>query len=405
MAGESRDASSDDPKGRRPGWARALYRLSPWGLRRSIDQQNQAIVEHGEAIRGLTAQFDSVDGRIANLEQRLDGAEDAIRAIQGELERLRDQRLADVDRRFDGLEASLREVRGGVARLRDDVVPAVVDRENLLIDRLSRELDEVASLVERMLRSEPLPVLATGGGERELSAALSEVQPRLLEAFRGGEDEIRHRLDGYLPLLGGASPVLDLGCGRGELLVMLREVGVEAAGIESDAALVQAALRRGLDVVRGDALELLRRRTAGSAGAITAIHVLEHLGPDVVLELLGEARRVLQPGGLLLAECPNPHTLRVGASDYWIDPTHRRPLPPETLELFAIASGFEVERVEFLRPYPDEQRLEAPAVPGNAPSGEVAALADRVERLASSLDDLLNGPRDYVLIARNPAAV
>jgi len=397
MAGASR-GGSDDSKGRRPSWARALYRLSPWSLRRAIDEQS-------EAIRSLGLRLEDVDGHLATLDRRFDGAEEAIRALQTELERLRDQRLAEVDRRFDRLEAAQGELRDTLVRVRDKLIPAVVDRGNVLIDRIARELDEVASLVERVLRSEPLPVLAADRGERELSAALADVQPRLIEAFRGGEDEIRHRLDGYLPVLQGAAPVLDLGCGRGELLVMLREAGVEAAGVESDPALVQSALRRGLEVTRGDALESLRSRPAESSGAITAIHVLEHLDPAVALELICEARRVLRPGGTLLVECPNPHTLRVGAADYWIDPTHRRPLPPETLELFAIASGLEVERLDFLRPYPDEQRLSSVAGSSDfGPSKEVEALADRVERLAGRLDDLLSGPRDYVLVARKPDA-
>lgn len=399
MAGASRDGSSDDSKGRRPGWARALYRLSPWSLRRAIDEQS-------EAIRGLAGQLDQVDGHLAALDRRLDDAEEALRRLQGELERVRDHRLAEADRRFDALEASLRDLREIVARVRDELVPAVADRGNLLIDRLSREIDEVASLVERMLRNEPLPVPAASPAEHELAAALATVQPRLIEAFRGSEDEIRHRLDAYLPVLREAAPVLDLGCGRGELLLLLRESGIEAAGVESDPALVQAVRRRGLDVIGGDVLEALRARGAESAGAITAIHLLEHLHPAVVLQLLAEARRVLRPNGALVAECPNPHTLRVGASDYWIDPTHNRPLTPETLQLFATASGLEVERLEFFRPYPDEQRLVGVAQ-GVGPelSPEVAALADRVGRLAGRLDDLLNGPRDYVLVARRPAAV
>jgi O-antigen chain-terminating methyltransferase len=395
MAGASRDGSNDS-KGRRPGWARALYRLTPWSLRRAIDEQS-------EAVRGLGLRLEDVDAHLATLDRRFDGAEEAIRGLQVELERLRDQRLAEADHRFDRLEASLAELRDTVVRVRDVLIPAVVDRGNLLVDRLARELDEVASLVERILRAEPLPVLATGREARELSAALADVQPRLIEAFRGGEDEIRGRMDGYLPALQSAAPVLDLGCGRGELLVMLREAGVEAAGVESDFALVQAALRRGLEVAQGDALESLRSRPAESLGAITAIHLLEHLEPGLALELIAEARRVLRPGGTLLVECPNPHTIRVGASDYWIDPTHRRPLPPETLELFAITSGLEVERIDFLRPYPDEQRLASGAATSAAEAAdEVAALAERVERLAGRLDDVLNGPRDYVLVARKP---
>jgi len=405
MAGASRDASKVDAAGGRPGWARTLYRLTPWGLRRAVEGQ-------AEAIADLAARLDGAADRFLSVERRLDTAEEAIRGLQRELEALRDDRLVRVDRRFDGIEASLRETQSALAevgataaRVRDELVPAVVDRGNLLIDRLAGELDELASLVERMLLDEPLPVPAGGEAEREIAAALREVQPRLLEAFRGDEAEIRHRLDRHLPTLRDAAPVVDLGCGRGELLLLLREAGIAATGVDADPALVQAARRRGLEVAEGDALDALRALPAGSVGAVTAIHLLEHLGADALLRLLGEVRRVLRPGGMLLAECPNPHTLRVGSGEFWIDPTHHRPLPPETLRLLATASGLAVDRVEYLHPFPAEQRL-AEAAPGRAGATApgVTALSDRIDRLTGRLDELLNGPRDFVLIARRPTA-
>jgi O-antigen chain-terminating methyltransferase len=401
MAGASRDSSGDDAAGGRPGWARRLYRLTPWSLRRSLDG-------HARAVEDLSARLDE---RSLAVERRLDAVEGALRGLQRELAALRDDRLARIDGRFDGVEASLRDTNRGLAelgetaaRVRDELVPAVVDRGNLLIDRLAGELDELASLVERMLLSEPLPAPAAGAAESEIAAALAAVQPRLLEAFRGDEAEIRHRLDRHLPALRDSAPVLDLGCGRGELLLLLREAGVAARGVDSDPALVQAARRRGLVVSEGDALAALRGLPEGSVGAVTAIHLLEHLAADALLQLLGEVRRVLRPGGILLAECPNPHTLRVGGSEFWIDPTHRRPLPPETLRLLATASGLEVERVEFLHPFPAEQRLAEPAPAGaGAAAPEVAALSDRIDRLAGRLDELLSGPRDFVLVARRPS--
>jgi O-antigen chain-terminating methyltransferase len=401
MAGASRDGSEDAAPGARPGWLRSLFRLTPWGLRRALDGQARTVEDLGARL----------DERVLSVERRLDAIESAIRSLQAELESLRDRRLVGVDLRLDALEASLREARVALTevsattvRVRDELVPAVVDRGNLLIDRLAGELDEIGSLVERMLRGEPLPAPAGDAAEGEIAAALAAVQPRLLEAFRGGEDEIRHRLDGLLPLLRGAAPVLDLGCGRGELLLLLREAGVAASGVEADPALVGAARRRGLEVAEADVLAALRTRPDASLGAVTAIHLLEHLDAGAVLRLLGEVRRALRPGGVLLAECPNPHCLRVGAGEFWIDPTHRRPLPPETLRLFATASGFEIERVELLRPFPADQSLAAAAPgPTTAVAPEVTALSERIDRLTWRLDELLNGPRDVLLVARRPA--
>ena len=378
--------------------------MSPWGLRRALEHLEHLERQHAESIHALQEQLALMDNRVAESERRLDTAESAIRGIQQELEQ-RDQRLAGVDRRFDELESVLAAASAVADRTRDELIPAVVDRGNLLIDRLARDLDEVASLVERVLRSEPLPVPDDGPEERELAAALRTVQPRLIDELRGSEDEIRHRLEPYLALLRGSEPVLDLGCGRGELLGLLREAGVEAFGVEGDPALAQAARRRGLEVEESDVLGSLRGRPSDSAGAVAAVHLLEHLHPAIILQLLGEIRRVLRPGGLLIAECPNPHSLRVGAGDYWLDPTHVRPLPPRLLELFAVASGLAVERVEFLRPYPEEQRLAAVAGPdGLERASQDASASGRLDRLVERLDELLNGPRDYLLVARRPAS-
>lgn len=383
--------------------ARALYRLTPWILRRDLEA-------HGESIAGLSRRLDAsaeaVESRLDAVERRLDAAEDSIRGLQADLERVGDERLAVIESRLDQDETTLRAVNQVAERTRDEVIPAVLDRSNLLLDRLASELDEVASLVERSLLSEPLPTAAPSPSERELSAALREVQPHLVEAFRGSEGEIRHRLDRYLPELRGAGSVLDLGCGRGELLLMLREAGVEAVGIEQDPALVQAARRRGLELIEGDVLESLRRQPDHHWGAVTAIHLMEHLGPATVLAVLAEVRRILRPGGRLLVECPNPHTLRVGAAEYWIDPTHLRPLLPETLELFLTASGLSVDRVDFLHPFPADQRLSREAQAGHDPEAlpddDTTEMSHRIDLLSQRLDDLINGPRDFTVTASKP---
>jgi O-antigen chain-terminating methyltransferase len=342
--------------------------------------------------------------RVAATEARLDHLESGLRTVQDELALARDQRLGPAERRLDAVERALGEVGEEAARLRDRVLPASIARTDALVERLAEEIEETSSLVERCLRGEPLPVAPAGAvDEPRLAAALAAVQPQLLASFRGGEHEIRNRLDRYLPDLAKASPVLDLGCGRGELLLMLQEAGIEATGVEADPSLAGAARRRGLRVIEGDALATLRGQPDGHWGAVTAIHLFEHLEPLGLLDLLAELRRVLRAGGLLIAECPNPHSLRVGAALFWLDPTHRRPLLPETLELFLQSAGFELARRELLHPFPADQLLavdEAPVREGGDPG--LAALVDRVERLRRRLDELLNGPRDFAVWAVRP---
>jgi len=362
----------------------ALGRLTPWGLNRRITEVENALA-----------------ARVNAAEKRLDAAESALRALQDELSVLREDRLAPAEKRIDHVEGAVHDVSGETIRLRDRVVPAAVARADALMDRLAEELEEVGSLVERSLQREPLPMPPAGSDlESRLARGLSEVQPLLLEAFRGGEEEIQHRLDIYLPDLRQSAPVLDLGCGRGELLLMLRDAGVEATGVDGDTALANSARRRGLEILEGDVLEVLRTLGDESRGAVTALHLFEHLPSTILAAVLAEVRRVLRPGGLLIAECPNPHSLRVGGALFWQDPTHQRPLLPETLELFIRTAGFSVDRIERLHPFPPDQLLmDDEGGTGAVTDADMTTLAERIDRLRRRLDDLLNGPRDFAVWA------
>lgn len=393
MSGDERAAPADPPIEDGPPESLyrrlvgALGRLTPWGLNRRI----------AEAEAVLAARIDAV-------EKRLDVTETALRTIQDEVSALRDERLAPAESRIDRVEGAVHDLSGETVRLRDRVVPAAVARTDALLERLAEELEEIGSLVERSLRGEPLPLPArTSALEEQISKGLAEVQPLLIDAFRGSEEEIHHRLDHYLSDLRGSAPILDLGCGRGELLLMLRDAGVDAAGVDGDAALAGAAVRRGLEVVEGDVLAVLRTLDDESRGAVTAFHLFEHLPPEVLVAVLAEARRVLRPGGLLIAECPNPHSLRVGGALFWQDPTHQRPLLPETLELFLRAAGFAVDRVETLHPFPPDQLLmDDEGGTAAVTDADLTTLAERVDRLRRRLDDLLNGPRDFAVWAVKP---
>lgn len=356
---------------------KALVGWTPWGMNRRFTARHEAA------------------------ENRLNAIEKVIRKIQDELSEIRDLRLTPLEKRIDGLEETTAAVTEEFGRLRDGVIPAAVSRTDVMVNRLAEELEETASLVERILSSEPLPVAKVGSGsELRIAKALAAVQPELLEAFRGESGEIRHRLDVYLDDLRSAAPVLDLGCGRGELLLMLREAGVEASGIEGDPALAAAAVRRGLRVVEGDVAAVLNEVEDSSVGAVTAIHLFEHLPAEVLAEVLAAIHRVLRPGGIVIIECPNPHSLRVGGSLFWLDPTHARPLLPETLGVFVQAAGLRIVKKELLHPFPAEQLFaDDEGGTGAVLDADLMALAERVDRLRSRLDEVINGPRDFAVWA------
>jgi len=166
------------------------------------------------------------------------------------------------------------------------------------------------------------------------------------QRFRGSREDIRKRVAYYLPLLRGSAvgkqgaAVLDIGCGRGEWLELLRDENISAHGIDINEAMAKDCIERGLDVQVGDAIAHLRRLPDNALGALTGFHIIEHVPLDTLLDLIEEAHRVVQPGGLVIFETPNPENLVVGACNFYIDPTHQRPLPPVLTQFLVEAGGF-----------------------------------------------------------------
>ena len=148
----------------------------------------------------------------------------------------------------------------------------------------------------------------------------------------------------YVPYFDAAAPgpVLELACGRGELLELLRDAGVEAEGVDLDEGMVEAARAAGLTVALGDALADLAARPDRSLGGVFSAHFVEHLAPDVLERLVAESARVLAPGGVFVAATPNAGCLSVLGYDFWRDPTHVRPYDPRLLAFYCAQAGLEV---------------------------------------------------------------
>ncbi|MBE9032835.1 methyltransferase domain-containing protein [filamentous cyanobacterium LEGE 11480] len=166
------------------------------------------------------------------------------------------------------------------------------------------------------------------------------------DEFRGSREAINQRLRKYIPLIADAnlpplSKILDLGCGRGEWLEILNAEGYETIGIDLNDAMLEQCQAAGLNVVKVDALEYLKALPDNSITAITGFHIVEHLPFEILVSLMSEAFRVVQPGGFVLFETPNPRNVLVGSFSFYLDPTHRNPIPPEVLQFLTRYSGFE----------------------------------------------------------------
>jgi 2-polyprenyl-3-methyl-5-hydroxy-6-metoxy-1,4-benzoquinol methylase len=228
-----------------------------------------------------------------------------------------------------------------------------------LFDALSQRLDDagvraqaterrLAELDERLLRLERRPAGHAGETVAPQPRATAIPDYFAFEArLRGSTEEIRERQRPYVERLRNAAPVLDLGAGRGELLALLRDAGIEACGADANADMVAFARAEGLDVEQATAHDALAAAADGSLGAVTALQLVEHLPPPDLVSLLELAHAKLRPGGVLVLETINPASMEA-LRNYFADLTHAQPLVPETLELLVRQAGFGDAEIVYL---------------------------------------------------------
>jgi SAM-dependent methyltransferase len=213
------------------------------------------------------------------------------------------------------------------------------------------------------------------------------------ERFRGSLEEIRRKLSDYVSCFSGAAPVLDLGCGRGEFLDLLREAGLEGMGIDANQDMVARCRERGLSAEVGDVLEFVAAREPGSAGGIFAAQFVEHLPPRVLGGFLESCHRALRPGGRLVLETVNPRSLVALVEAFYRDLTHEKPLHPETLAFILRAAGFRDVSLRYASPVPERARL----LPLTA--AEAGTAASTLNQNFEKLNAFLFGDQDYAAIA------
>ncbi len=286
------------------------------------------------------------------------------------------------------LAAEQRAFNDAALKLLDDLSEAV-DRAAASGGELERSLTELRERLTRLERRGS----AAAEAPRARAAPTVAGQPQAaavpdyfaFEArLRGSTEAVRERQRVYVADLRDASPVLDLGCGRGELLGLLREAGVEARGVDADADMVAFARGEGLDVEQADAVAALERLEDGSLGGVVAAQLVEHLPPGTLVRMLELAASKLRPGGVLVVETINPLS-PLALRNYFADLTHVQPLVPETLRLLAEQVGLREVELRFLNE--PAERLRAPDDP---------VLAENARRV----NEVLFAPLDYALVAR-----
>ena len=338
---------------------------------------NAVLVDHinRNMALGLEAHHSSVN-TIEWMAGTIDGYKDARDEVERHLEALLARERRN-DTAVRALAAQLEELRAALS-----VVQQAAHNLKREIEKLSANPESQIPNSKSQSNPEsrpPNPVLNSQFDDLD-----SHKYVGFEDQFRGSPDEIRRRVEEYLPLFANASDVLDVGCGRGEFLELLRDRGVQARGIDINPAMVEVCKGKGLHAEAGDALAYLGGLSHGSLGGLFAAQVVEHLEPRYLMRLLDAAFDKLRSGAPIVLETINPSCWFAFFESYIRDLTHVRPVHPDTLKYLLIATGFQRVEIRYRAPYPEADKLQALAQSRGAPT----SLDDMIETLNANVEKI-----------------
>jgi len=371
------------------GNLRAAVSVLEQGQQAELQQLEGERVRREERIGELEQVVGSLQEAVSRLEQ---GQQAELRQLEGERVR-REERIGELEQVVGGLQEAvsrleqgqqegLRRLEGELGRIKELERTLFQLKTNLILQerRITLLLEEARKRLPEPFDQQQLQVLADEGKHR-----LDALYVSFEDQFRGTRADIKERLRVYLPVLREAGigteqmPILDIGCGRGEWLELLRDEGLLARGVDINRILIAKCREHGFEVSEGDAIASLRCLPDARVGAVTGFHLIEHLPFDILITLLDETVRVLKPGGVAIFETPNPQNIVVGSCTFYLDPTHRNPIPSPMVQFLAEARGLCRVEIWNLHPFPEAWKV----------SGS---------ELAARFNDFFYGPRDYAVL-------
>lgn len=377
------------------------------------DFLNQVSIRIDECRQEVSRLRETLSKQIETKTETLTARHETLAQQHVELERFASGQFSVMNQRYDGLEAYtkqranelLAQLAADKEQLLAHVDQANTEHQAALHQSLSNQHDAIAK-AETDLRAElarlylqlqhvrsELTIQKTSNtvlprGEQPVSPEspvdthkFDALYAALEDNFRGTREKIKENFAVYLPYVKELAPVVDLGCGRGEWLELLSEAGIKARGVDTNRIQIEQCRARGFNVGEEDFVAHLRGLSDASVGAVTGFHIVEHVSLETLITLLNETLRVLRPGGVAIFETPNPENVLVGSNYFYMDPTHRHPLPSELMHFLLESRGFQALEILHLHPWE---------------SGRVAGESEVTDRFNA----YFYGPMDYAIVGR-----
>jgi len=344
-------------------WKRLIARILDWHVREQVEFNRKSMACIDAAIEALG----DVNRALVSLGARLSAHEDvgkdlvdirnhwsdwrlewesklahnemqflrSVADLQGAFQHRND--LMDANYR-DLVRAQHKDFEGALERFAGDIQKRLwADLERIRLDYERLIYSELKTIRQRAQITAPVesPRSLTVSAPNAASAPpMNFDYGRFAERFRGTEEYVKAGQQIYLPLFTGATDVLDIGCGRGEFLEMMRSAGIPARGIDLSEESIATCRHKGLDAETAELFIYLENLPEASLGGIFCSQVVEHLPAARLPEMIQLCASRLRRNGVIAIETPNPECLAIFASHFYLDPTHERPVPHPLLAFY-----------------------------------------------------------------------
>jgi ubiquinone/menaquinone biosynthesis C-methylase UbiE len=244
------------------------------------------------------------------------------------------------------------------------------EKQQALLDEQWKQMERTLEAIPQELKTQKnifeAALAKLGESDNKTALPLEDLKSRVRAAeyvrfedrHRGSQEDIKWKQKNYLSYFNNGGPVLDIGCGRGEFLELLKEASIPATGIDINQEMVDHCRSKGLKVSWEDGLDHLPRIADESLGGIFLSQVIEHLDPESLRELVRIGFAKLKSGGVLLAETINPQCLSTFSGAFYLDMSHNNPIHPEAARFLWESIGFRKVEILYVSPFPEEMKLQ-----------------------------------------------
>ena len=349
---------------------------------------------NGSTVRLLNytaGKFNHYNNEIEQLRSEIDFGMKKLRPeVEDKIEQLR----PEFEDRIEHLKS---EFDNKIGELRPEINNTIRSEVNSIVTSMKLEIENMAwlaSIIESKAKER--------NKKQEIETSDTENFDinyfRFEEQFRGSREDIKQRQLNFINYFTGCSNVLDIGCGRGEFLELLKDLGIGGKGIDIDDTMVDYCLSKGLNVEQEEAISYLKKLEDKSLDGIFIDQVVEHLEPDYLINLLQLCFQKLKYGYYIFVETVNPLSL-VSFANFYIDMTHKKPIHPETLKFLLTSVGFRDLDTKFLSPVSEEARLQKVPITSGVEEWVKNYLGTYNQNI-EKLNNILYGAQDYAVIGK-----